>query len=143
MKKLTLEEMAKVCYAANSQFSQCITDGLQDGTKWEDLPIDYKTQIIDGVKFFLKYPHSRPSELHNNWLIKKQQQGWVYGEKLDPSKDVKTHPDMVSFEKLPQEQQQKNYLFRAVVRALYPLYDGEKIDSVYDTDHVSNSSEDS
>jgi hypothetical protein len=43
-------------------------------------------------------------------------EGWVYGETKDPV--AKTHPCLVAYNDLPIEQQVKDHLFRAVVKAL-------------------------
>lgn len=42
--------------------------------------------------------------------------GWEYGPVKDP--EAKEHPCLVPFSDLPREQQAKDFLFRAVVRAL-------------------------
>ena len=46
----------------------------------------------------------------------KVKDGWVYGEVKDTI--AKTHPCLVPFEQLPEFQQKKDKLFRAIVNAL-------------------------
>jgi len=48
--------------------------------------------------------------------VDKVSDGWIYGSEKDA--DLKMHPCIVPFEDLPAEQQAKDVLFRAVVKAL-------------------------
>lgn len=109
-----IEEIAKVCHEANRSY--CDTLGDRSQLSWEAAPDWQKASAIDGVKFHLLNPNSKPSDSHENWSKMKVAEGWVYGERKDPS--AKTHPCLVPFEKLPIEQQKKDHLFLAVVRAL-------------------------
>ena len=51
-----------------------------------------------------------------------REDGWTYGEVKDPAR--KTHPTLLPFGGLPAEQQLKDRLFIAIVRALAPADDG-------------------
>ena len=66
--------------------------------------------------FHLSNPGAGPEASHESWLEQKVSEGWVYGIEKDTEK--KTHPCMVPFEQLSQEQKAKDYIFRAVVHAL-------------------------
>lgn len=109
-----IEAIAKVCHDANRSYCETVGDRTQ--LSWEAAPEWQKSSAIDGVKFHLLNPNSKPSDSHDNWSKLKVEDGWVYGEKKDPQ--AKTHPCLVSFEKLPIEQQKKDHLFLGVVRAL-------------------------
>jgi hypothetical protein len=49
-------------------------------------------------------------------MKRKTEQGWVYGEEKSYTK--KTHPSMVPYEKLSQEQRTKDIIFSAIVATL-------------------------
>lgn len=57
-----------------------------------------------------------PEDLHQSWCDFKAADGWVYGEVKDA--EAKTHPCLVPYEELPEEQRIKDDLFKAVVGAL-------------------------
>ena len=61
-------------------------------------------------------PDLPASASHESWMREKLEAGWIYGPVKDP--DVKQHPCLVPFDELPVEQQMKDVLFIAVVRAL-------------------------
>jgi len=60
----------------------------------------------NGVRFMLENPGVTPEVNHNNWMKKKTEQGWVYGETKDFEK--KTHPDLVPFAELPEIEKNKD-----------------------------------
>lgn len=53
-----------------------------------------------------------PAILHQQWVDKYLEMGWVYGEMRDPIK--KTHPDMVPYDQLEQREQDKDSVFVAL-----------------------------
>jgi hypothetical protein len=53
---------------------------------------------------------------HNLWRQAKEADGWIYGEQRDEKK--RTHPDLVSWDELPEGEQEKNL---AVVRQIPAL----------------------
>lgn len=83
---------------------------------WVDAPGWQVESALAGVRFHQKNPDAGDSASHDCWLEQKRADGWVYGPVKDPAK--KEHPCMVPFEDLPKEQQMKDSLFRAVVRAV-------------------------
>jgi hypothetical protein len=60
----------------------------------------------DAIRAFMNNPDMTPEENHNNWMIFRKSQGWIYGEVKD--KEKKTHPDLVPFDKLPKVEQMKD-----------------------------------
>ena len=66
--------------------------------------------IKDGVKFNLSHRDSTPEENHNNWMKKKIEDGWTFGPEKDEIK--KTHPDLIPYRDLPQEEQTKDSIFK-------------------------------
>ena len=69
-----------------------------------------------GVRFAIDHPDAPDSAEHDAWMADKIADGWRYGEIKDA--EAKTHPCLVPFDQLPREQQAKDALFRAVVKAL-------------------------
>lgn len=114
IKELTLfvEFAAKVCHEANRAFCESIGDHTQKS--WDDAPDWQIESAMNGVMFVM-INDTTPEATHNNWLRKKEDDGWVYGEVKDA--DNKTHPCMVPYEQLPVEQKSKDYIFRAIVKA--------------------------
>lgn len=106
--------IAKVCHEVNKAYCESIGDMSQPS--WEDAPEWQKQSAILGVEFHIENPNSKPCDSHNSWLAQKEADGWKYGVVKDPIK--KEHPCFVPYEDLPKEQQIKDYLFIAVVRAL-------------------------
>jgi hypothetical protein len=110
---MNIEQIAKTCHEVNKAFCEHLGDNSQP--KWEDAPDWQKESAMNGVKYHLENPNSKPSNSHNNWMAEKKADGWTYGEVKDPEK--KEHPCMVEYEELPKDQQTKDSLFIAVVRS--------------------------
>jgi hypothetical protein len=107
-------DIARVCHEVNRAYCQALGDTSQP--TWEDAPGWQKESAILGVNLHLSNPNAGPEQSHESWFAQKVADGWVYGPIKDPA--LKQHPCMVSFDKLPVEQQAKDYIFRAVVHAL-------------------------
>jgi ornithine carbamoyltransferase len=98
--------------------------GYQIGTKQEYNEIPSKEQmqsLIDGVHFFMNFPQATPEENHQNWMRKKIADGWKYGTTKDLVK--KTHPDMIPFECLPEEEARKDIMDNVVRKIALSLWD--------------------
>jgi len=108
-----IEQIAKTCHAVNKAFCEHLGDTSQP--TWEEAPDWQKQSAMNGVRYHLENPDSKPSDSHNNWMSEKKADGWVYGEVKDPEK--KEHPCLVEYEELPKDQQAKDSLFIAVVRS--------------------------
>ena len=103
------EDIAKICHEANSAYCVALGDPI--------LPWDaVKDSVIDGVNNFLNHPEITPEQSHDNWLIGKLLDGWIYGEVKDLS--LKTHPCLVEYSKLPEAQKVKDQLFLSICRVL-------------------------
>lgn len=105
---------ARVAHEVNKAI--CEANGDDSQVEWDDAPENIKQSAIDGVRFHLKNPNVTPEDSHNNWLKFKKKDGWKYGKKKDAEK--KTHPCMVSYDKLSFEDKVKDYAFRQVVHSL-------------------------
>jgi len=112
------EQIAKVCHEVNKAYCEALADNSQPD--WKDAPDWQKESAINGVKFHLDNPEAGPDASHKNWLEEKEKDGWKYGYIKDPEK--KEHPCFVSFDKLPKEQQAKDFIFRQIVHSLSGEY---------------------
>jgi len=62
----------------------------------------------DAVEAFLKDPWMTPADNHKNWMAYRSSQGWVYGKVKD--KLLRTHPDLVPFDDLPEVEKRKDVM---------------------------------
>lgn len=63
----------------------------------------------------LEAANHRVAELES-WMADKIKTGWIWGEVKDPER--KTHPCIKPYEQLPFRERVKDYVFRAVVKAM-------------------------
>lgn len=104
--------IARVCHEANRQY--CIDNKLTTQTLWDELPVTQQNSIISGVAEVINNPKVTPAEMHQKWADYKTERGWIYGEVKNVK--VQTHPNLVSYKKLPKEERRKNVLFIMTVR---------------------------
>lgn len=109
-----ISKIARVCHETNRAYCAALGDLSQPA--WEDAPEWQKNSAVNGVAFHLANPTAGPENSHECWYAQKLAEGWTYGPVKDPS--IKQHPCMVAYEDLPVEQKAKDYIFRAIVRAL-------------------------
>lgn len=114
---MTITEIAEVCHEANKLLCEAYGDYSQP--KWVDAPKWQKDSSIEGVEFLSKNPNASDGLLHDVWMSSKIKDGWVYGEVKDPIK--LTHPCIVPFEYLSEQDKAKDRLFAGIVRALIGL----------------------
>lgn len=107
-------EIARVCHEANRAW--CIAQKDFSQQLWEHAEDWQRDSAIKGVRFAMDNPNAPDSAQHNAWMEDKIKNGWIYGEVKDAG--LKTHPCIVPFEQLPEHQQAKDRLFRAIVKAL-------------------------
>ena len=107
-------DIARMVHECNKMYCESIGDYSQ--VPWEDVATEIQASAIDGVKYFMENPKSKPEDMHKNWMKFKLAKGWVYGE----AKSVfrKTHPCLVEYKDLPGEQQMKDKLFMALCTVL-------------------------
>jgi hypothetical protein len=85
---------------------------------WDDAP-DYQVrEAVAGVQEVIRNPELTAEQSHQLWVDRMRADGWVYGEVKDRQR--KTHPTLLPWDQLPAEQQLKDRLFIAIVRALAP-----------------------
>jgi len=106
--------IARVCHEANRAF--CEAQGDNTHLPWNESSVWQKPSVYQGVCHVQANPTCSPAESHENWLKEKRSQGWTYGPLKDEEK--KTHPCMKPYDELPPNQQVKDALFIAIVKAL-------------------------
>lgn len=109
-----IHDIAIICHQANKAWCEAQDDYSQKD--WHEAEDWQRTSAIKGVEFALKNPDAPDSAQHDAWMQDKISQGWVYGEVKDAI--AKTHPCITNFQNLPEFQQKKDKLFRAIVNAL-------------------------
>jgi len=107
-------QIAQVCHEANRAL--CKTQGDNTQVAWDDAPAWQRDSAIAGVDGILTGTVQTPRDAHESWLEQKHADGWQYGPVKDPKK--KLHPCFVAYDALPPEQQLKDALFFAIVKAL-------------------------
>jgi len=108
------DAIARVCYEVNRAYCQALGDDSQ--LAWVDALPWQRDSAIKGVLLHMEPTDHGPEASHAAWVAHMLAEGWTYG----PTKDTeaKTHPCLVPFDKLPREQQAKDYIFRAIVHAM-------------------------
>jgi excisionase family DNA binding protein len=114
---VTAEDIARVVHAANREL-QIVQGDPVPSPPWDEAP-DYQVrEAVAGVQEVLRDPDLTAERSHELWCDRMRADGWVHGDVKDPQR--KTHPTLLPFAELPEEQQLKDRLFIAVVRALAP-----------------------
>ena len=110
---MTSIDIAHIVHDANRAYCRTIGDDTQP--LWEDAPDWQRTSAVTGVDGILAGTITRPAQAHEAWLAEKQATGWQYGPVKNPA--AREHPCVVPYAELPREQQTKDTLFFAIVRA--------------------------
>ena len=111
---MLVTQIAKIVHEANRAYCETLGDDSQP--VWEDAPQWQTDSAISGVLAIREGRITKPEDSHIGWLKEKEESGWIYGELKNP--EDKTHPCMVPFDELPEEQQIKDHLFFAIVTLL-------------------------
>ncbi|QZE10827.1 hypothetical protein SEA_CHISANAKITSUNE_58 [Gordonia phage ChisanaKitsune] len=112
--QFSVTEIAKIAHEANRAL--CWALGDDDAGPWEELGEDMQASVEHGVRVVQESEDHGPEELHRQWVMVREAQGWTYGKELD--RNGKVHPNLVPYDELPREQQTKDRLFLSVVRSL-------------------------
>lgn len=105
---------ARVAHEVNRAYCRGLGDNSQP--PWGEAPEWQRKSALLGVRAIQANPGMTPAQQHALWRAQKVSDGWVYGDAKDVEK--KTHPCLVPYDELPAEQQIKDVLFGAAVRAV-------------------------
>ena len=110
---MTALQIAQIVHESNRAYCQTIGDHSQ--VPWDKAPAWQRESAVNGVEGIRNGTITRPEQSHEGWLAEKQRAGWKYG----PVKNAETkeHPCFVPYGELPPEQQVKDAIFFAIVRA--------------------------
>jgi hypothetical protein len=96
-----------------------------DAEEWE------QAAATSSFIYVRDHPELSPPEIHREWLGIMRDQGWEYGEKMDP--EARTHPHMRVWEDLPPWARRMLYITVTVVHILaFPI---EQVDEVMADDN--------
>lgn len=111
-------ELIRICaeYAHETNRLYCVSIGDNSQPYWDKAPEWQKNSAIAGVQGVLL--GNSPEQSHQGWLLQKQQDGWVYGEVKDPNATPPTHPCIMPYAQLSDEQRAKDTLFVSAVRLM-------------------------
>lgn len=111
---MKIEQIAEICHEANKTI--CEQNGDLSQKSWSEAEQWQRDSAIQGVKFALVNPDAPDSAQHDAWCSDKIADGWVFGEIKDA--DKKTHPCLVPHGELPEFQQTKDSVFKAICNGL-------------------------
>lgn len=111
---MEIKLIAIVCHEANRAL--CEENGDWSQVPWGASAEWQRESALKGVAFAISTPDGPASAQHDAWMKDKLDNGWKFGPVKDAEK--KEHPCLVAFEELPEFQQKKDHLFKAIVNAL-------------------------
>lgn len=108
---VVIEHIAQICHEANRALQVAAMDP-NPSPAWEDAPTWQQNSALNGVLAGIS--GKTPRDLHESWWEEKIADGWVLGPVKDEEK--KTHPAMVPYSELPDNQIVKDHIFLNIVR---------------------------
>lgn len=110
---VTALDIAQICHEANRALQIALGED-NVSAHWDEVSPHLRESVYQGVVKALA--GETPEQLHRSWCQFKVDHGWVYGPVKDEA--VKTHPCIVAYDKLPESQRLKDYLFHSIVNSL-------------------------
>lgn len=113
------ETIARIAHEVNRAY--CASQGDMSHVEWGKASEAQRAGILAGVDMHIANPKSSPQAQHEAWMADKTADGWTYGEVKDEA--AKTHPAMLPYDELPNEQRAKDFIFKMVVAQLSAIPD--------------------
>lgn len=104
-------QVAMICHAAHNEYAKQIG---QPSISWEDKGEEHQQTVIDSVNKIMSGEIKSPEQAHNNFVKRKEADGWVYG--LEFSTEKKINPRLIPFNRLSRIHQNKEELFFNIVK---------------------------
>ena len=108
-----IQRIAQVCHEANCAI-QYISGDANPSEHWLTASDSQRQSAMDGVRAYLEGDKT-PAEMHAAWSEHKLREGWTYGREKDEV--AKTHPCLVPYDELPEDQRLKDRVFINVIKA--------------------------
>lgn len=108
-----VETVARVCHEANRALQHAFGEE-KASPPWDEAPEWQRESAIYGVTQARQ--GATPEQLHESWCEMKRQGGWTHGTVKDD--EALTHPCLITYDQLPDEQKVKDHVFSAIVGAL-------------------------
>ena len=114
----SITEIARIAHETNRVYCQSLGDYSQE--QWNFCEQWQRDSAINGVKAIENGTVVVPKDSHENWMKEKYDKGWKYGpvKNTDKSVGALTHPCLVPFDKLPDAQRTKDFLFFFITKIL-------------------------
>lgn len=110
---MDIDDVAECCHEATRAIQRALGEPISPA--WSDTDAETRESARDGVRNALS--GTTPEDSHANWVAYKVAHGWAYGETKDHTN--KTHPCLVPYTDLPEEQRMKDRVFLTIVDGLY------------------------
>jgi hypothetical protein len=123
--KSLIERRAKFVYDAARLAAEAARAPIVPAL-WDEREEAFKTQFLEVIERQCSENRSKsPEELHGGWMQAYIEMGWVHGEVYDREKKI--HPDLVPFDQLQKQEQDKDAVFIALCEiARQWVYEEEK-----------------
>jgi RyR domain len=105
-------DAAIAAHEANKAYCESIGDASQ--VDWMLAPRWQQDSAINGVCYAIANNFPSPEEMHINWMKEKVAAGWHWGVVKDA--EAKTHPCIMPYANLPEEQRIKDDIFRGTIK---------------------------
>lgn len=111
---MNIRQLARICHESNKALCDAAGDFTQP--PWFLMTPHAQDMTISGINALLKEPDLTSEQVHEKWVQAKLDAGWSWGPEKNEEK--RTHPCIVPWSELPEEQRAKDDLFKAIVNSL-------------------------
>ena len=112
---MPIEDIARVVHEANRAYNVTVDDPAPDGP-WDTLPGWHQESICHRVKLMID--GYGPAVIHQAWVDEMLARGWQPGDVKDPAASPPVHTCLRPWSELPDWQQRKDVLAKAIAVTL-------------------------